>query len=458
MPRYADCTDFAQKFIEELPSPRELEARRSEFWDLLGVNADRILEDAKGADFLEDRFSSLGAGGLQVLCLWTGLEPLQTRAVLRSTIAEYLAANLAYPGCQSAILINEFLYRRRPDAIEAICRLLLPEGQFELVRSSDVDTNSKRFCYAISAFVQNSHNLRLLMLYESAERAGYTRYVLVPRTETPSGNPIDGESVNQAQKHIETGVDLAVLDVETVSNILDDFERRHGHKESLCFDLFKDPENTMTLVFILRDLRESYIREVDRVVFGDEAELVVLRLYDRIRTVDEHSSTGIGVRIAIAMASTLLEDVNLRYIEDTQLTEQEDLEKLVGTLASGEDRQLRLREVYLGAAPIEEAPVLILRCDKERNLSKPLEFLKRKDIALLQDLHNIRNLKIGFVVPSAEDEDKEDVYSFTVFCKRVRSTRYFLPYAAANISTDVRSQFEAYLRGKHDVRVVPGSG
>jgi len=456
MPRYADYTDFAQRFVEELPSPRELEARRSEFWDLLEVNAGRILEDAGDADSLEDRFSSLGAGGLQVLCLWAGLEPLQTRAGLKSTIAKYLAANLTYPGCQSAILINEFLYRRRADAIEAICRLLLPEGQFELIRSSDVDTNSKRFCYAISAFVQNPHNLRLLMLYESAERAGYTRYVLVPRTETASGNPIDGETVNQAQQHVETGVDFAVLNVETVNNILDDFERRYGHKESLCFDLFKDPENTMTLVFILRYLRESYIREVDGVIFGDEAELIVLRLYDRIRTVDEHSSTGIGVRIATAMASTLLEDDNLRYIEDTQLTEQEDLENLIGALASGEDRQLRFREVYLEAAPIEEAPILILRCAKERNLSKPLEFLKRKDIDLLQDLHNIRNLKIGFVVPS--DEDKEDVYSFTVFCKRVRSMRYFLPYAAANISTDVRSRFEAYLREKHNVRVVPGTG
>jgi hypothetical protein len=455
MPRYADYTDFAQQLVEWLPSPKELEARRSEFWDLLEVNASRILEDAGDADFLEGRFSSLGVGGLQVLCLWAGLEPLQTSAGLQSTIAEYLTANLAHSGCQSVILINEFLYRRRTDTIEALCRLILPEDQYTCTRSSDVSANSKRFCYAILAFVQNPHNLRLLMLHESAERAGYTRYVLVPRTETLSGNPIDKESVNQAQQHIESGADLAVLDIETVDNILDDFERRYGHKESLCFDLFKDPENTMTLVFILRDLRESLIREVDGVVFGNEAELVVLRLYDRMRTIDEHASTGIGVRIANAIASALLEDVNLRYIEDTQLTQQADFESLIGALASGSDEKLRLRELYLETAPIKEAPILILRCDKEHNLSVPLEFLEEKNVHLLQDLHNIRNLKVGFVIPAGED--KQDVYSFTVFCKRLRSMAYFLPYAAANISTDVRSQFEVYLREKFDVRVVPGT-
>jgi hypothetical protein len=457
MPRYADYTEFAASFLDSLPSLQELESQTNEFWDLLEVNAERVLEEANDPEFLEEAFSNLGIAGLQVLCCWASLEPLQARIDLKSTIAGYLADNLTRSGCQSIILINEFLYRRRANAIEAISRLLLPAEQFEIIYSSDAATNSKRFCYALAAFALNPHNLRLLMLYESAERAGYTRYVLVPRSETPTGNSIAGELVSQAQKHIEAGVDLAQIDVGIVNDLLDDFERRYGHQKSQCFEVFKDDQGGTALIFVLRYLRESYIREVDSVLFGEEAELIVLRLCDEMRTIDEHSSTGIGVRIATAIASGMLGDANIRYIEDTKLTKREDLEDLLDVLRASSDVRLWLRELYVETAPIDQAPILILRCDKNLSLSSPLEFLEHRDIDLLQDLHNIRSLKVAFAVPSAKDEDKDDFYSFTIYCDGPHSGDYFLPYVAANRPTDIRSQFEFYLSEKYNVRIVPGT-
>lgn len=457
MPRHAGHTDFAGKFAELLPSPQDLEARSSGFWEQMEVNSERVLEDAKDAEFLAGRFSSLGAGGLQVLCTWAGLDPRQTRADLTSALADYLVENLDHSGCQTVVLLNEFLYRRRADAIEAACRLLVPRERFEMVRSSRISVNSKRFCHTVLAYLKLPSHLGVLMLYEKAERAGYIRYVLVPRREI-AGAAVDKESVTLAQEHIKAGADIQALEVAQVDDILDGYEKRYGHKKSLCFDIFKDTEDEMSEVFIFRDLRESLIREVDGVVFGDEAELIVLRLYDKIRHMEGHASTDIGVSLANAIARALLEDVNVHYIEDQELTEQKDLQTLVDALAGNKDVRLRLRELYLDGAPIEGAPILILRCEKDKSLSTPLDDFQTKDIDLLQELHNIRNLKIGFAVPSEEDEDKEDVYSFTVYCQRVRSMRYYVPYKAANIATDVRSQFEKYVREKFNVRVVPGTG
>jgi hypothetical protein len=252
-------------------------------------------------------------------------------------------------------------------------------------------------------------------------------------------------------------VELATLGAKTVNDILDGFEQGPGRKRSMCFDVFEDEENEMTEIFIFRDLRESHIREVDGVVFGDEAELIVLRLYNRMRSVEEHSSTGVGARVATALASSLLDASQVHYIKDAELTEQDDLQALINTLADDKDARLRLRELYLEDAPIQDSPTLILRCKKDESLSRSLAFLQARDIDLLTDLQNIRNLKIGFAIPSDEDPDKTDLYSFTVYCERASSMRYFVPYAVANIPTKVRIEFEAYLRGEYNVRAVPGT-
>lgn len=455
MPRYADYTDFAHEFVEMIPEPEGFPARPPGFWEQLEVNSQRVLQDANDPEYVEGGLSPTGAGGLQVICLWAGLEPLQSRADLTAAAARYLSENLQQSGCQSITLINEFLYRRRADAIESASRYLVPKDCFSLISSSAIGRNSKRFCYTVLSFLGSPHYLRMLMLYEKAERAGYSRYVLVPKRETSLGNPIDKESVTKARQQIEDGLDLATLEAGTINDTLDGFEHGHSQKESICFDVFKDDDNDMTEVFILRDLRESHIREVDGVVFGDEAELIVLRLYDRMRSVEEHSSTGIGKCVASAVASSLLDDAQVHYIEDKELTEQHKLRALIDALVGDTDSLLRLRELYLEHAPIEDSPVLILRCEKTRSLSTPLEFFKARDVDLLSDLEDVRSLKISFAVPSGDNGDSTDLYSFTLYCESAGSTKYFVPYAVSNIPTRVRLQFEAYLRGEYDVRVVP---
>jgi hypothetical protein len=277
--------------------------------------------------------------------------------------------------------------------------------------------------------------------------------------EADGGRALDEETADLARRRIDDGVDLASLDAEKVSAALEKFESRHGRRQSRCVDLFKDEASRMVLVFILRYLRQAHIREVDDVVFGDAAELVVLRLYKRIQVMEEHSSTGVGVAIANTLARELLGDPNVEYIQDTQLTEEEAVEKLLDTLAKGEDENLRFRELYLKSAPVEESPYLILRCnpkDKEGDLSVPLKSFGKKNVRLLEDLDDIRSLKVAFMVKRAKGKPK--AYTFRLLCEHTKPGSYFLPYSASGVSTRIRSEFERYLRDEYNVQAVPGTG
>ncbi len=420
----ADYNLFAHRFLALLPPLDGVEESSNEFWETLEVNASRVSEDSRDRESVEITLSPLGVAALQVTCLWAGVEPLQRKPNLRSAVAEYIAANLGTPGCHFLDLLNKFLYRRRSDAIEAISSLILPQAQFDLVYSSDIDVKSKRLCYSLLVYLENPHQLRLLMLYERAERAGYTRYVLMPRAEV-SGEPLTEESAELVRQHIEKGADLATLDEGRVNDVLEMFEAKHGDHRSLCFDLFRDAATEMTLIFILRHFRESHIREVDGIVFADEAELIVLRLADSIRMIEEHSASGEGVRIATDLAAQLLKEPNVEYIEDTCLTSREAFVAFIDMLANAADDRLRFQELYLGTAPIDESPRLILRCDKTTNLSGSLDFLKHRNVDLLQDLDSIRNINIAFVVETANRQQK--AFIFKVFCRRVRSHRFFIP-------------------------------
>ncbi|MBN1310780.1 MAG: hypothetical protein JXB30_05110 [Anaerolineae bacterium] len=450
---------FAESIVDEIGPPAGVKTSSGTFWEVLEVNADRLIQDSADAESVRSRLSNLGVGALRALSLWMGLNPLQRKADLVAELAAHLAADPMSPPSQTTILINDFVRGRRADAVEVISRLLLPQSQFNLVSDSDIDVNSKCFFCALLVYVQKPRDLQLLMLFERAERAGYTRYALIPRMEVSGDRAVDEETADLAQQHIDAGVDLESLNAEKVDAALERFESRHGHQQSRCVDLFRDEASRMVLVFILRYLRPAYIREVDDVVFGDEAELVMLRLYRRMQVMEEHSSSGVGVAIANTLARELLGDSNVEYIQDTRLTKEDAVEKFINVLAKGEDENLRFRELYLRSAPVEESPYLILRCnpkDKESDLSVPLESFGKKNVRLLEDLDDIRSLKVAFMVKQAKGKLK--AYTFRLLCEHARPGSYFLPYSASSVSTRIRSEFERYLHDEYNIQAVPGTG
>lgn len=454
MSRYDDYMEFVVPFVDSLPAIETIATQNIDFWNKLEINVPRILEDASDPNWIAENLS-MGLGGLMLLSVWAGLNPQQNIASLLDSLTEYFHANRNSPQLQTLIFINEFLKWKRDDAIEEISRLQLAGDLLDSIHLSGIDQKSKRFCYALAVFIQNTHNLGIMMLYERAEKAGYTRYVLVPKTEDAAGRDLDEESVMLTQQCIDQGVNLDGFTINWLNNLLEEFEAQREHRQCLCWEIYKDVNSDMLLVFIFRTYRESYIREIGGVIFGDEAELIVLRISDEMRIVEEHSNSGIGIEISAAAAAALYQDASIQYVKATNLTNRNSFSHFVNVLVNGEDQQLRLRELYLKSAPIRQAPILILRSEKTSDLSIPLEYLRQKGLDLLQNLQDIRSLKVAFVVTL--EDDVEMVYSFTVYCKYIRANDFFLPFSVANIATNICRQFESYLEDNYNVRVIPGT-
>ncbi len=254
MPRYAV---FVEEFISHLPELGQLETRKDSYWNVLGTNIERVTNETADRDQAGQYFSWLGAGGLRFLCQWCGLDISQNTDQMASSLGDYAVRNSASDHHQTLFRILDFLKYKRDHAVEEFSEVVLPEEIFELVQDSQIDQPSKRFCYALAAFSANPHNLQVLMLFESAERAGYTRYVLAPRTENSAGEPLDEESVAIAAAHVEAGAVIDDLDVGWMNDFLLGFEPRHGQRESLCYEVFRNGNTGEMLIFILRALRES---------------------------------------------------------------------------------------------------------------------------------------------------------------------------------------------------------
>jgi hypothetical protein len=455
MATYDDHIEFAEEFISFLPPLRDIRGQSDDFWNKLEVNSPQIIQEMSEPDNVASKLPSIDRGAQQVCAMWAGLAPLQDNQHLESFVG-HIAANRASTGLQTIILLSQFLYRRRTDAIETISRLILPSEEFNVVCESDIETNSKRFCYALLAYVGNPHFLRTLMLFESAERAGYTRYYLIPDLSEEDDPKIAERLFEEAEKAINQGIDITTLDVEFVNDVLDKFERTHGRKESLCFDIFFDPENEVALVFILRSLREAFIRQIDRLIFGDEADLIVLRIAENIRVIDERSERSIGLEIANEIAKTSLGIQNIKFIKSDETTKTKNLQELFKALMNESDERLQFREIYLETAPVDGSPILMIRSNEGETIVGALRFLENRNVPLMQDYSDINNIKIGFVVEKSDGSLKP--YSIKVFFSYIGQNLYYLTYSTANIASHIREDFENYLRENYNVRVIPGKG
>lgn len=452
MTRYSAYNSFAESLLAYLPEIADLEVRNENYWNQLEVNTSRVTDEMMDSEIVARKLNSIGAAGQQVLSIWLGRAPLSSQRDVVE-FAEHIVTNREESSILTVMLIIDFIYRRRPDAIETLCGLILANEIFSFIERSSAEINAKRFLYTVAAYVKNPHYLRLLMLFESAERVGYKRYNLV--AETPDGDDADevAELRRFAEEKINQGADLSDLAVGRINAALEAFERTHGQYKSLCYEVFHDESAGIALVFIFRYLRESHIREVEQTIFAEEAELIVLRFSDKMRLVEDHSISGIGTKIATLVASDILEAQNVKYVRSEYLNSAERVDNLIQALVAESDDKIRLHELYLFTAPLDDNPILMLRSSSRHGIAKALRDLSERGTYLLNDLDDIRHISIRFDVPI--DDDNSRSYSFKVFVHHVRSDRYFLRYSVANIATSIRQDFERYLRKNYDVRVFP---
>lgn len=446
--------DTIQTFVESLPSPSDIEPQTRDFWNRLRVWHKRVIGDRlRDADLVQRRLRSLGKGFVQALCLWIGL-PIDTvtTAELVEVLQGTMAATPSQTWCQDLFLLMEFLHGKGHEAIETIGRILLSEPIIHLIDSGVFTADGRRLAHTMHVYYQNPPDLALVLLFEHAERAGYTRYTLVPWADEGNHAISEVEAEHAAQR-IQDGLDLSALTVPVVNHALEMFEaRRGGGKHSICARILQE-SNGSILAFIYRVLREASIPEMDRTLFGDEVETIVLRFGDRLRTLEEHSAKHIGTSIAGTVASDLL-GAKVKYIDDTNRTTREAVDNLLNTLLQTDDDRLRLVEIYLSQSPLEGSPILIVRCDKTKSLAPGLEFLEDKQISLLRELDDVRYIGLAF---DRIMGDKRHPYIFKLRFDPIADF-YFARYSCSRPSKYLRSQFEGYLRDHYNVRAIPTTG
>ena len=437
MPRITKAVTL-REFARSLPSPDTLKPQPQEFWNRLRVWHERVLDERiQDAELVERRLKSLGKGFLQVLCLWTGL-PLDgaTVADLLESLQGKILDDTSQVWFQDLFLLLELIQGKSHEAIGTIGSAMLPEPVARLVGSSPFTSNARRLAYAMQVYYQTPADLALLMLYEHAERAGYAHYALVPET---------GDEAEDTAQRIQEGIDFSTLTVPVVNEALQALEG----KRSTCARLLLESNGT-ALVFIYRMLREASIPEIDRTLFGDEVETIVLRFRDRLQYMEEGSTKRTGVSLAGAIASHLL-GAKVRYVNDASQTTQQALDGLLQALITRDDDRLRLVEINLRQSSLEGSPALIVRCDKNESLAPAVEALKERRISLLEELEDVEQIGLAFDRILGE---KKRSYIFKLRFEPVGDS-YFVRYSCGRLPSSFRNQFERHLGERYNVRVIP---
>ncbi len=433
-------SDFAESFAALLPDFRTVSGQSEKYWNQLEVRTDDLIENLQDIEAISDRLksASIGMSMIQAICYWIGSP--RSREDATAFLGKQLAENASAKWSQDLLCLMKFVYNRRYDAIQTICRSLLPENIFKLIFNSSIDESSKRLAYAMQVYYSQPARLQLLLLFEKVEMVGYNRYRLVEH------NPSGGDS-----RYVKNRISIKKLNKEIVNQILAAFEEAQKSKRrSTCLDIHH--ENNTALIFILREFRENHIREVDQTVFGDEAELVVLKMSDQMHVLEEHSEQEIGPKIGASLVMHFLKDKNVTYKREAILTKYENLQTLIRVLQEGSDEKVCLHEIHLEHSPLPDSPVLILRVNSNgtgKELSGALKCLTEKNIQPLEDIKKLRSLGLRFLHIESNifklefEEHKSDQYL----------VRYYLP--GAGVSTETRRAFEHYLKEKYQITVVP---
>ena len=333
--------------------------------------------------------------------------------------------------------------------VYGISKFLLSQDQFKDVFDAPINTNSRRLCYALLVYLCKPGQLQLLSLFASAERSGYTRYNLVVQA---IGNDTNGDDTELNQK-ISQGHNLSNIDTAFIRNILESLDGTGERRHSICSNVFFDAQNNSCLIFIWRYLRETHVRKIDGVIFADEAELIILRLINNLRSVEVNKEHSFGIKIAQAVVGKIYSSNSLRYTLDAKFTSKADIENLIQN--SNNSERLYLREIQLKSSPIEKAPELMIRGQHNLSIVESLKFLKQKGIDLLKELTAIKHFKLCFTTYISNSGPKAYMFKVALTKSQADKGLYLLTYLGANIPMHVCAEFENYLLSEYKIHVIP---
>jgi hypothetical protein len=452
--------EFAEEFSTYFTSAENAPSLEDEQWEILAVNVGRLRDEAD-ASSLQDRLSGprYTKALVELLARWLGL-PVHgnvSKEDLVEAVTEKIIGDVEDDSTgESLLFLLEFERQKRENAVFSFANYFLPQQQFSLLNGRLQKDSTKRFAFIFAVFLRDPSRLRSLMLYNQLERAGTVRHRL-DASPDPDGDSDAREIIEEVQQDVR----FDILTTGQVDEALADLEARSG-KAMKCFDVFTDIEEECdALVFILRMKGETRIRQIDTVVFEEEAELFVMRFVDGVKTVDTHPRRPWDRPLSNAVIQGLAEDERLEYVPTRVLTRRESLREFLEEITSTDDttasadkpdHDLKPYQLKLENAPIGENPILELRSDeKEESLASAVEEIQELGVDLLTDLNDIESFGVTY-----RDENKEKRYIFTVDVEPHSPQCVSLSYSDSHPPRSTCSEFEDYMEDNYDIHVFPG--
>lgn len=466
-----EVEDFVAAFLNTLPLPNDLHDAGPEFWNRLGVWHERILSDSMSdSTWMVSRLALLDGSLLTVLTRWLNVDV--EHPTVKSQ-AEALCQEANAKNCiQLLFLLEALMHGRSYQAVAEMGQLVLPASIWAIIEAGGLSPRSKRLATALQIYLADPANLELMMLYERAERFSYNRFKLIQNVGSeqavhrnrayPLGTNFDGanhptadaqDTNGEVTNH--AGASSSQLLPSIVDKALQKFESGpQGGRHSRCLHILHQSPDTQ-IVFIRRVLRQTSIAEMERTLFGDEVETIVLKFHQQMSVLDERSTKGIGTIIGQTIAEMALHRPVIAIRENLQ-TPTAILRRLLESLRHNEDPALTFVELNLRSAPVSGSPVMMLRGSKEQPLSVAINSFEERGLFLLEELADIHQIGVVF---QAEIHGRfvNHIFKIRFEHPQNQADNLSLCYMAAQASTAVCRRFEVHMRDTYEITVVPAS-
>lgn len=449
--------EFAKSFNDYFKSANNAPSLDDEEWEILEVNTERIRREADPDELSTSLHRRYSKPLVELLARWVGISvdgnvPLED---LAESLAAHIAENLDDAACEGILFLFEFRRQKRKNAVFSFAQYFLDDQKYRVIEENLTSDTSKLFAFIIAVFLSDEKRLRSLMLYSNLEQAGTVRHELTLAVDEDGEDTDEEELIEQTNQNIR----FDILQPLHVDQALENYVEESG-KATRCFDVFTDiEEDCDAIIFLLRMKGETAIRQIDTVVFEEEAELFVMRFMNGVATVDMHPRRHWDRTLAASMVRDLVDEDRLDYKKSRVKTERAKLQRFLNRISTPDDttdadgRNILFYQLKLDNAPVGDNPNLELRSEhKGRSLAPSLEELSELGLSLLEDLDHISTFGVSY---ETRVQGELTRYVFSIDVEPYDDDHVSLPYTDRPAPEACR-EFENHMQDTYDIHVFPG--
>lgn len=438
-----------------LPRHSSLVRRSTDFWNTLEVRADRILSELRNPSYVANQLERLNSSFTRALLEWITFD---TDIPTWSNLAEIVCDQPDQIWVETIFLLMQFCEGKKYESFRTASQVLLVEDQFTPVDGHYEHMQTDRFLLALRVFCDEPEKLRFLLLWDNVDTRAYQRYSLVPVIPSQNDKELegDGPTLSEIEQAIEAGIGIEYLTTDFVDSVLEEFEaNRTSNRRSKCQGVLATDNGESCWVFIKRQLRENHLTEVDRTVFADEAELIIVRFRSEMREIDIKFELKDTIDLVSKFPSRLLR-VPVEYVPVNETASESDVREFLQYLLADRDTTLKLMEVDNAGLQLAGSPRLILRGDKTTGIFEAVTHLReRHGLDLFETLGNLKSIKLSYSSLISTRAKTPPSYIVVVYLQQLSTEgRYFISFSTRAPMRD-RAAFENYMWTEYDIRIVP---